>query len=290
MAMRGSARWALALSVSVALHGGAVWILAPADGTTGHLTARDPASLAGSAGVLIAVVPLSSQRQSGSSEPPTVRGAFAHTRALAARGAAATHSQRHAASASRSARREPTASSVLSEDGVQAACLANAAEQRSTAAPSTPEAEAEKRPLRAGANATGLRTAGSVAAERAAETDAGAGGGGAADGARGSVAGVGSSGAARLGRPLDDNCWLEVARELVARAQNDIPRALRERGLVGKVVIVFRLGRGGLVESARVEASSGYALLDQATLGLLSRPFSTTCQGEGRWPLRWWRR
>jgi hypothetical protein len=131
--------------------------------------------------------------------------------------------------------------------------------------------------------------AGMAAALPLGDAEGGGGGAGAGSGGPGTSGGEGDGDDASAGggASLTTACWAEVGRQLAERARDDVPRALRERALLGQVVVTFLVGDGGAITQARVQQSSGRPLLDEAVLALLTRPLSTSCRGRGRWPVRW---
>lgn len=166
------------------------------------------------------------------------------------------------------------------------------------ATPAAPTAEPEAQPAREPASALAAPSTESVDAGSTAPTiapdgsDGGGAGAGSGTGPGAAGAGVGSGTgtgtAAGPGAPTD-GCRVEVGRQLAERARAEVPRAVRDRGLVGQVVLTFTVGASGAVEGARVEVSSGHRLLDEAALGLLQRPLATDCRGQYRWPFLWHR-
>jgi len=98
--------------------------------------------------------------------------------------------------------------------------------------------------------------------------------------------GEAGSGSAAGPDSLDQGCWIEVGRELGARAQSGVPGLVRDRGLAGTMALSFRVGEGGVIGEARVMSSSGHEALDRAVLAVLARPLATSCRGRGRWSLR----
>lgn len=134
-----------------------------------------------------------------------------------------------------------------------------------------------------------------VADRPALDRDGGTGGGfeteglgGSGTGARAQGLGVGrGGGSGGAGAGGGGDCWAAVARELATRAHTDVPRALRQRGLTGEVVLVFSLSGDGVARHVRIDKSSGSPLLDEAAVALLVRPLGVGCAGEGRWPVRW---
>jgi len=67
------------------------------------------------------------------------------------------------------------------------------------------------------------------------------------------------------------------------------PEDARRRGIGGDVDIGFRLTRGGRVAQVKIDASSGYALLDRAAKAIVARavPFPVD-RGRYRVRLRFW--
>jgi len=169
------------------------------------------------------------------------------------------------------------------------AAAADAPPARSTEPQGTLAPESAEPPVApsAGSAPEGTSAGSSGAATgSAAGSGDGAAGAGSGTGSGGTGTGVGTGTGAGAVAP-SNGCRVEVGRQLAERARAEVPRAVRDRGLVGQVVLTFTVGDGGVVEGARVEASSGHPLLDDAALALLRRPLTTDCRGQYRLPFLW---
>jgi protein TonB len=96
-------------------------------------------------------------------------------------------------------------------------------------------------------------------------------GGGAGSGsAQGSGAGGGSGGQGYGGDDEGGTDLVQIAGEIL---QSDYPRDLRERGIGGRVGMVFTVGANGRVTSCTVTRSSGVPELDALTCRLIEQRF-----------------
>jgi len=154
------------------------------------------------------------------------------------------------------------------------------------------------------AAATGNRAAPATAASAAANPQAppsasarDAAGGAAASGVGDAKAGAattaaGSTAAARAGAGAvggaGEGAAERIASELVAfiETHKTYPEAARRRGLEGKAVIAFRVRADGILDWARVDSSSGSAILDSTALGLVKSAFPIAFSGDRSVELR----
>jgi protein TonB len=96
------------------------------------------------------------------------------------------------------------------------------------------------------------------------------GGGSGTGPAIGSGAGGGSGGQGYGG---DDEGGTDLVQIAGAILPSDYPRELRERGIGGRVGILFTVGTDGRVTSCRVTRSSGVPELDALTCRLIQQRF-----------------
>ncbi len=88
------------------------------------------------------------------------------------------------------------------------------------------------------------------------------------------------------GAEVSPSCWSSIAATLRERAQNDVPAAIRRRGLTGEVELAFSIDASGSATNIDVSQSSGNALLDEAATSLLKSRLPAVCGGRGRWRVR----
>jgi outer membrane biosynthesis protein TonB len=91
-------------------------------------------------------------------------------------------------------------------------------------------------------------------------------------------------------RERSATCWADIDRDLQARAQSRVPRALQQRGLVGRATVRLTLDDQGRAQHIRFESLEGSPLITEAVRAILAEPFAHACVGETRWRVSFERR